>query len=219
MSGYLRQIKTTAKDAIAAAFVITYPETDPQGGQQPVFCSLDYPVLPTQYPAVWVNYEAAELRIAGIAYTETDASGALLTRWRFTGHVSFTIAALTNNECDLIYDQVVTMVAFSAQSQVASPFRSFVEGNDLIATNWSYDTIEPRGEQAAPGTPWGSDDVIYERGLALQVLGEFVTDPVTSQLVELREIQVVATVEGFPDAQTLINLPPQGTPVGTLSGL
>lgn len=213
MSGYLREIKTTAVEAIKTAFVITYPETDPQGGRQPVYCSLDYPVNPAAYPAVWVNYEAAELRIAGIAYTEIDQSGNLLTRWRFTGHVSFTIAALNvSNECDEIYDQVVSMIAFAAQSAAPSPFRQYVENSDIIATNWSYDTIEPRGEQAAPGTPWGSDDVIYERGLAIQVLGEFVTDPVTLQMISLREIQVVATPEGFPTSQTLITVPPQGTP-------
>ena len=219
MSGFLREIKTTAVDAIQAAFTITYPETDPEGGSQPVYCSLDYPVLPTQYPAVWVNYEAAELRTAGIAYTETDSANNLLTRWRFTGHVSFTIASLASNETDLIYDQLVSMVAFSAQSQVPSPFRSYVEGNNLIATNWSYDTIEPRGENAAPGTPWGTDDVIYERGMALQVLGEFVTDPVTLQLVNLREIKVVATQEGFPDETTLIDVPPEIVPLNLQPGL
>lgn len=219
MSGYLREIKTTAVEAIKSAFMITYPETDPAGGSQPVFCSVDYPQVPTAYPAVWVNYEAAELKIAGIAYTEFDLSGNLLTRWRFTGHVSFTIAALNvSNECDLIYDQVIAMLAFAAQSVAPSPFRQYVEANDMIATNWSYDTIEPRGEQAAPGTPWGSDDVIYERGLAIQVLGEFVTDPAAVEMVNLREIQVVATIEGFPAANSLITTPPQFPP-GLPSGL
>lgn len=209
MSGYLREIKTTAVGAIQSAFVITYPEADPAGGSQPVYCSLEYPMSAAAYPAVWVNYEAADLRIAGIAYTETDPQVNLLTRWRFTGHVTFTIATLNNsNQCDLIYDQVIAMIAFSAQSQMPSAFRQFVEGNNLIATNWSYDTIEPRGEAAAPGTPWGTDEVVYERGLAIQVLGEFVTDPVALTLVNLREITGVATLEGgLPGAPTLIQVP------------
>lgn len=193
--GYLRTVKTMAVKAIQAAFEIEYPASDAGGGAQAPYCSIEYPVNPADVPGIWVDFEPALLQTSGINYTETDADGNLLTRWRFQGHASFTIAALTSNERDLIYDQLVAMVAFAAQSESPSAFRDYIEGSNLIFSTWSYDQIEGRPPAAAPGTPWGTDDMMYETGLSLQVVGEFVTSPVTRDLVNLREIKVTATSE------------------------
>lgn len=182
----------------------TYPETDPAGGTQKVYCSLDFPVRAAEVPAVWVDYEASTLKIAGIDYTETDAEGNLLTRWRFEGYVTFTVIAMTSNECDLIYDELVSLIAFAAQSEAPNAFRTYVESAPLVATNWSFDTIEGRASGPSIGTPWGTDEVIYERGIAIQALGEFLTNPVTLNLVPLSEIRVIATdTAPIPDTQEI----------------
>jgi hypothetical protein len=207
MSGYLRTIKTTAVQAVQQSFTSRYPEPDSGGGtsEQP-FVSIEYPVEEAQYPAVWVDFETSELRTVGIAYTQTDSRNNAYARWRFTGHAVFTIVAMTSNECDMIYDQMVSMTAFAAQSDFPSVFRQTVEAAPLVASIWSFDSVEPRANAAAPGTPWGTMEVIYERGFALQVIGEFVTDPYSQALVLLEGIDVVMTMEGFPDS-TIIHLP------------
>jgi hypothetical protein len=206
VSGFLRTIKTTAVQAIEQSFQAQYPSPDPDGGGQSVFVSVEYPVEEASYPAVWVDYEGSELRTVGIAYTETDASGAVYARWRFAGHVTFTVVALSSNERDMLYDQLIAMSAFAAQSSFPSTFRKVVEDAPLVASVWSFDTVEDRPPAAAPGTPWGTMDVIYERGFALQVIGEFVSDPNTFELVLLSEIQVVATDQNFPDQSSLIDV-------------
>lgn len=206
MSGFLRTIKTTAVQAIQQSFRAAYPEPDTGGGQREVFVSIEYPVEEVNYPAVWVDYEGSELRTVGIAYTETDTSGNAYARWRFAGHVTFTVVAMSSNERDMLYDQLVAMTAFAAQSDFPSAFRQVVENAPLVASIWSFDTVEDRPPAAAPGTPWGTMDVIYERGFALQVVGEFVSDPSTFGLVTLTEIQVVATDENFPDQSSLIDV-------------
>jgi hypothetical protein len=188
--GYLRELKTLAQQAISQAFTITYPETDPQGGTRPVYCSLEYPVSPAAYPALWVTYAPAQLQTAGISYTENDAAGNWYARWRFSGTISFTVAALANNERDLIYDQLVSIIAFASQSQVPSTFRQFVENSPLLEVTWSYDSLESSGHSEAPGTPWGTIEVIYEDTVSIQVTGEFTSDPVSLALVPLREIIV-----------------------------
>lgn len=207
MTGYLRTIKTTAVNAIQQSFTARYPEPDAAGGtsRQP-FVSIEYPVEEAQYPAVWVDYEGSELRTVGIAYTQSDAQGNAYARWRFAGHVVFTIVAMTSNERDMIYDQLVSMTAFAAQSEFPSVFRQTVEQAPLVASVWSFDTVEDRPGAAAPGTPWGTMEVLYERGFALQVIGEFVTDPYSQALVPLEGIEVVMTIEGFPDS-TIIQIP------------
>lgn len=209
MTGYLRTIKTTAVQAIQQSFTSRYPAPDAAGGtgeQVQPFVSIEYPVEQAQYPAVWVDYEGSEVRTVGIAYTQTDALNNSYARWRFAGHVVFTIVAMSSNERDMIYDQLISMTAFAAQSSFPSIFRQAVEQAPLVASVWSFDTVEDRPSAAAPGTPWGTMDVIYERGFALQVIGEFVTDPYSQELVELAGIEVVMTEEGFPDT-TIIQIP------------
>lgn len=206
MSGYLRTIKTTAVQAIQQSYQARYPEPDPDGGARSLFVSVEYPIAEADYPAIWVDYEGSELRTVGIAYTETDAQGNAFTRWKFAGHVTFTVVALTSNERDMIYDQLIAMTAFASQSEFPSTFRQVIEAAPLIASVWSFDSVEDRPGNAAPGTPWGTMDMIYERGFALQVLGEFVSDPNTTELVNLSEIQVVATEVGYPDLQSVISV-------------
>lgn len=206
MSGFLRTIKTTAVQAIQQSFEVSYPEPDSAGGDRPLFVSIEYPVEEAQYPAVWVDYEGSELRTVGIAYTEQDAEGNAYARWRFAGHITFTMVALNSNERDMIYDQLIGVTAFAAQSDFPSKFRQVVENAPLIASVWSFDSVEDRPSAAAPGTPWNTMDMVYERGFAIQVIGEFVSDPNTAQLVSLSEIQVVMTEQGFPDATTIINI-------------
>lgn len=207
MTGYLRTIKTTAVQAVQQSFTSRYPEPDSAGGtsKQP-FVSIEYPVEEAQYPAIWVDYEGSELRTVGIAYTQTDAQNNAYARWRFAGHVVFTIVAMTSNERDMIYDQLISMTAFAAQSEFPSKFRQTVEAAPLVASIWSFDSVEDRPGAAAPGTPWGTMEVLYERGFALQVIGEFVTDPYSQALVELSGIDVVMNMEGFPDS-TIIAIP------------
>jgi hypothetical protein len=207
VTGYLRTIKTTAVQAVQQSFTSRYPEPDSAGGtsKQP-FVSIEYPVEEAQYPAIWVDYEGSELRTVGIAYTQTDAQNNAYARWRFAGHVVFTIVAMTSNERDMIYDQLISMTAFAAQSEFPSTFRQTVEAAPLVASIWSFDSVEDRPGAAAPGTPWGTMEVLYERGFALQVIGEFVTDPYSQALVELSGIDVVMNMEGFPDS-TIIQIP------------
>lgn len=206
MSGYLRTIKTTAVQAIQQSFKVRYPEPDSAGGQQNPNVSIEYPVKETEYPAIWVDYEGAEVRTVGIAYTEMDALNNVYARWRFAGHIVFTVVALSSNERDLIYDQLIALTAFAAQSDFTSAFRQVVEAAPLIASVWSWDSVEDRASAASPGTPWGTIDIIYERGFAIQVIGEFVTDPNSTELVNLSAIQVVATNAGSPDETSIIEI-------------
>lgn len=194
--GFLRVIKAEAQDALTSVFTYLYPEQDGNGGAQRPFVSLSYPVQRAQYPGIWADFEVSLLQTVGLDHTETDASGAALTRWRFQGYAVFTVVAINSNECDMIWDELVQMTAFASQSDYPSTFRQTVESNPLVATTWSYDTIDPRGNAAAPGTPWGTDEVIYERGMALKVIGEFTTNPQTQVIVPLREI----IVTGQPEA-------------------
>lgn len=204
--GFLRVIKAATASALEASFALDYPEDDVAGGVQRPRVSLSYPVERAQYPGVWTDFEVSLLQTVGVDHTETDAAGAVLTRWRFQGYAVFTVAALNNNECDMIWDELIALTAWAAQSDYPSLFRQTVEGSPLVSTTWTYDTVDMRGGGASPGTPWGTDEVIYERGMALKVVGEFTTSPVTRQIVPLSAIVVTGQQEldGVADGEPFI---------------
>lgn len=188
--GFLRTVRTGIRDALEQSFGYSYPEQDASGGTKRSFVSLSYPRREADYPGVWLDFEVSLLQTVGLDHTEIDSSGNAVTRWRFQGYATFTVVALNDNECDAIWDQLVGLTAFAAQSDYPSAFRSAVEGNPLVSLTLATDTVDMRGSGASPGTPWGSDEVIYERGMGLKAVGEFVTVPQAQALVPLSEIIV-----------------------------
>jgi hypothetical protein len=202
--GYLVSLKTMLVDALRTTFDVSYPEVDFRS----VLCSIEYPVDPQSYPSVYVDYDDDDPLIrAGIDHHEflnvgTNLEPALVpyTRWRFKGTVTFTMVALSSLERDRLYDEVVRVLAFGDENTVTSRFRTYIENNEFIAANMNFDTIVPRGNAAAPGTPWGTDEIIYERGVNVEILGEFVTNRTTGALVPLKAIELLSAQELIRDS-------------------
>lgn len=194
---YLAHLKTMLVEAIKTTFDDQYPESDFQG----VHASIEYPVEQANYPGIWVDYDNAQpLRVAGIDHKEAllDENGEettqKITRWRFQGYASFTITALSSWERDRLYDELVRVLAFGKEAPTTARFREFIENNDFIAANFDFDEIEDRGNTAAPGTPWGTDEIIYERTVNMEVLGEFVSNDLTGDLALLSRIIILPFV-------------------------
>jgi hypothetical protein len=182
---YLTRTKAMIVTALKTVFDAEYPNEN----LRDLWISIEYPVKQQNYPGIWVGYQdAAPLQIAGISHVEYDDEMRPYTRWRFQGNVTFTIVAFTSLERDTIYDELIRVIAFGHQDQTTAQFRTYVETNEYIAANFDLDRIEAQGETAAPGTPWGSDDVTYERSCSLQMLGEFVVEPTTGAPLLLSKI-------------------------------
>jgi hypothetical protein len=161
---------------------------------------MEYPVDAQNYPSLWVDYDDTQPIVkAGVAHVEiadpnTGVTVAPFTRWRFQGYVSITAVALTSLERDELFDEVVRVVAFGNEDTVVGRFKDAILTNDLIAATLNTDRIEARGSAAAPGTPWGTDELMYERSLNLELVGEFVPDPGSGTLVALSKIILQPTV-------------------------
>jgi hypothetical protein len=193
---YLTHMKAMIVGAIKETFDSQYPVAR----FRDVWTSIEYPIQKQNYPGIWVDYEDARpLEIAGIDHKEVDPDGRPYTRWKFGGHATFTIAAMTSLERDTLYDEMVRVIAFGRQNAATSRFRTFIENNELIATNFDFDTIQPGGNAAAPGTPWGSDEIIYEKSFSMQAIGEFTVDPDDVTLIPLSAIIVTGRQGGTED--------------------
>lgn len=199
---YLVYLKTAITEALQATFDSNYPDEDWRN----IRVSIEYPMDAQNYPGIWINYDDTDpLEIAGINHREivlNDSGAHEVTRWRFFGTISMTIAALSSLERDRLYDQVVRVIAFSqVEESGISEFRDIIETNDFLGINLNYDVLRPSGDAASPGTPWGSNEVIYERTLSIDVIGEFVSDPETNTLVILSQVQTQGYIEGEPAPQ------------------
>jgi hypothetical protein len=189
---YLSPLKALLVEAVLQTFDGSYPVA----AFRDVHCSIEYPVEPQQYPGIWVDYDDTKpLQTAGVDHSETTITGSTTSRyrrWKFAGYASYTIAALTSLERDDLFGEMVRVMAFGDTSPMTQRFRTYIESNDLIAANFDFDQVEVRGNAAVPGTPWGTDEIIYERTLSMEVVGEFVSDAETGLLVPLSMINILA---------------------------
>lgn len=194
-------LKTAVVEALRAVFD-GFPDADFQGKNKPLI-SIEFPVEESHYPGIWVQYaDDGEISIAGISHTEraidTDTGTVIeCSRWRFAGSVTMTLVALHSWELDKLFDQVVRLYVGAEFNPALAAFRQKIESNDLIAMNANFDDIEPVGDTAAQGTPWQTDEMVYEVGLRFDIIGEFVTDQRIGELVPLSNVTFTKYLEGF----------------------
>jgi hypothetical protein len=198
---YLVHLKAMVVNGLRQTFGGEYPNEKFRN----VHVGIEYPVDEQAYPGIWVDYEdTAALTRAGIDHKEIDGPNRLpQSRFRFQGALSFTIVALTSLERDALYDEMIRVIAFGDENADTLQFRRYVEDNPLIAANINTDEIQAHGNAAAPGTPWGTEEIIYERGITVDVLGEFQADPISGTLVPLTRIEIVQQTEYLAEAPAL----------------
>ena len=194
---YLTRLKTMLKEALDVTFDADYPEVDFRN----IHCSLEYPVEPQNYPGIWVDYEDTQpVQTVGVDHSEIDIDNQQkIRRWKFAGYATYTVVALTSLERDRLFDELVRVLAFGDTLGATQEFRQYIERNEFIAANFDFDQVEIRGNAAAPGTPWGSDEIIYERTINMEVIGEFVSDSHTGLLVPLSAINLLPATLYFDE--------------------
>lgn len=193
---FLRELKSVLVTAMSDVFLdAAYPEADFANGN--VYISIEYPIEQQNYPGIWVDFDSSQdLKIASIDHREyveqNDGTFAETTRWRFEGVSTYTIGSFTSLERDRLVDEVVKVFAALPGDTVRYGFRTYLEQTPLIALQVNYDSVSLQGFAAEPGTPWGTDQMIYEVTLGVSVVGEFVIGPNTN-LVPIDQIIIEAT--------------------------
>lgn len=198
-------------EAVQHLFGADFPYEDMKGMK----VHTDYPLDKASYPGLWVQFvPQGEVKNAGIGHEEWIDVGdgpIKFSTWTFGGAVEITVAALSSLERAIQIDWLSKGVAFSTSDEANNPlsrFREMVEENDLVGMNVIWESFIITGFAETPGTPWGTDDVIYEATVTLTVHGEFRYAPTTNSLVPLTAIVVadeLYTTETHPPDP----LPPQ----------
>lgn len=193
---YLTEVKTLLTKAMRDAFV---ESVEPDFAN--LYISIEYPVSAQHYPSIWVDFDpSGALQTAGIGHVEYD-TGLAVRRWRFTGSASYTVVALSSFERDRMFDEVVRILAFNQNSAELGTYRRAIEDNQLIAVNVDFDQIDQRGFAAAQGTPWNTDEMIYEATIGVSMIGEFVSSS-DGVLVNLSAVVIIPIEDGSADPTT-----------------
>lgn len=189
---YLTRLKTLLVDAVQQTFDASYPIPEFRG----IHASIEFPIKKADYPAVWVDYNPqGPYTIAGIGHIEYDSDEGEtvargFTRWKFQGEASFTLVAMTSFERDRLHDEFVRVLAFGRENPGTSDFRDLIEDNEWLGVNFDWDEISVRGMTQTVGTPWQTDDIVYEVEIAMECIGDFVSDSQNKTLIPLSEVRV-----------------------------
>lgn len=199
---FIAELMTVMTQAMRQTFDSNYPEAD----FRELYVSPEFPIEHTQYPSVWVDFATdGPLTTAGIDHfevIETDDGSQIQRRWLFKGEVSFTVLSMSSLERARIADEIIAIIAFGKGTIGRGAFRSYIEeSNPLLAINLDSDTIGLGGWGSTSGTPWGSDEWIYEVTVTVSVVGEFVSTP-EGTLVDLTAVNIYERREDEPDTTT-----------------
>ncbi len=199
----MTKLKTVLVQACKNVFNDAYPEEDFRN----IHASIEYPIKEMHYPGIWVDFQpTAQLRRAGIDHHERqpvvlpDQSGAFgkVTRWLFNGYATFTIATMSSFERDRLHDEMIRVIAFADEEPEIRAFRDTIEQNDYLAMQFDFDEIGTQGFTANPGTPWNTDEIIYECTITMECFGEF-TSTANGIMVPLSAIHLYPYADTEPD--------------------
>jgi hypothetical protein len=198
---FLVPLKTLVIEATRGVFDADYPQADFRS----LWVSMEFPADRANYPGIWVDFmSTAPLQTAGVdhhEYVVNEITGLSrrVGRWRYGGSVTFTVAALTSLERDRLVDELVRVLAFGGEHPQTAGFRSGIEQNDLIACDFQWDRFVLTQPDANPGTPWGTEEVLYEQTVQMDCQGEFVADTAaTPALVPLSAVVAYSAPQGEP---------------------
>jgi hypothetical protein len=177
---FLNDLKALLVKAVADTFDSNYPLEV----FQDLNVSTEMPVRKQDYPAIFVSFSPmGALANSGIGHVEMttedegDTWGGPLLRWRFQGRAEFTIVALSSRQRDELVDEMIKVLGFGQTLPGRSAFRGTIEDNEFIGVDADWEHIHFLGTGESPGTPWGTNDWLYEMSLGLDMQGEFLTSP------------------------------------------
>jgi hypothetical protein len=207
---FLVQLKTSITVALREVFGPEYPVADFRG--LPI--SIEFPYQEQQYPGVWVTWEpigniskaGIDNQVYGPPELTTQENPNIFFMYRFSGYSLYTIGALTSMQRDRLHDELVRVFLMSGSPQVAA-FRQYIEDNPYMNMNMDFDNVSVRGMAENQGTPWGTNEFIYEATLAIETVGEFISDQFFTSLVPLAAINSTGLSLDFESTTETMSTP------------
>ncbi len=198
---YIAGVKTAFIEALRAAFDAAYPVKR----MREIGVHHEFPEVEADYPGIWVSFTPdPETRSVGIDHTEVvvyeDGEERIVRRWRGGGVLMLTAHAFTALQRDLMLDELLRVIAFHDSHPAVTRFREKITANDFIAINAKWDSAVLMGITESRGTPWGSDDMVYEGTVAMDIECSYIPEQLSQGggLVRISRIVAKGYAEGQP---------------------
>lgn len=162
----------------------------------------EYPLREIEYPMITVRFLERTLENIGVGHFEVDydvdGTPYKLLHWLFTGQLQFTVHALSPLDRDMVAEGLLNLLAFGQEIPEFAEFHQEIRDFDFVALQINTDVIHPGGD--SNGTPaWGTpDDIVFSSTYSVDILGEFFTDPRTSDLVQIGKVIAYPYKPGQP---------------------
>lgn len=188
-------------EALQAVFDAEHPNP----GLRDITVSPEYPSQTARYPALWVQVTPTvaleNVGVGHVEYAVSEQSSEVreVHRWRFGANAEITVVALTNLERAALVDAVATTIAYSRTDGSLGDFRRYIEDNDLVGLTAVWESFTLTGANETQGTPWGSDEIVYEMSLVLELDGEVAFSPSDRTLVPLSQVRIYDRLDTEPD--------------------
>lgn len=175
------------KRAVVVAFRDAFNTTNLRIDGRPVYVDLEYPLEPTQYPGIWVQFSTTRLSRAGLGHEwpiKEDGEWHLIQEWMFEGRITLAIAALKSLDRDRIADMVIANLAFSRTPDLiltdpakdTKRYKSLMTSlasNPYIRMTLNTDNISPGGQGVDVGVPWQDNVLAYTDTYSIDLIGQF----------------------------------------------
>ena len=168
--------------------------------------SYEYPQEKMQWPALFVQFRpSGSITWTGInpdSYAEIEEeheSG--YTKWEkvrlgaFEGSIECSIFALSAQERDRLYDNLVTLVLMGREHATTHRFFETIEQNDLVRLNIQESVIENVGDSVGMGTPWDREALSYEASFRIPCIGQFYARTFSQELIPISEIKLHSKIK------------------------
>ena len=181
---------------VEALKVVFHDDPDYAGELKNIAIHTEYPMAEIDYPGLWVNYSMqGDVKNVGIGHEEyylaevDDTNYTKALRWHYGGILEITIGAMGNLERANLIDELTRVIAIGrVDENPEGELRKHIEQHDLVGQIVTWESFTVGAFAESPGTPWGTDDVIYEATITLSASGEVVLSPTTGTLVPLSAI-------------------------------
>lgn len=177
--------------------------------------TLEYPEESTDWPAILVQVRPHVITWTGITPDEivTVADGTGQPQYKrirqgyFEATCMLEILALTSEERDRIWDNLVKLLMMGRKRAPTKNFHDTLASHDLVGITANEGSVRPLGDSIGMGTPWNPELITYEAAIEFDMTGVFYADEYTEELVPIENARVYNYIsfEGGTD----LELPPK----------
>lgn len=195
--------KTAIVEALRAVWFISESEnelnTELKASDRPYprRVTIEYPEEPEDWPFILVQLRPVNISWTGItpdeiinAGTEESPSFKRIRQGRFEATCMLQIIALSSEERDRMWDNVVNLLLLGRTRNPTDNFYSVIDTHDLVGMTIMEGSVRPVGDSISMGTPWDPEVLTYEAAIEFDIVGIFYADEYNTDLVALTEATI-----------------------------